>query len=110
MCNYLVLKKNWQFQKIINNKKQIFSNNIIVYYDNAETFTLGISIPKKIVPNAVKRNYYKRQIKNILNEYTGFDKIKKQIVLIMRQGYFHLSFEEKKKLIFKYLERLQNNG
>ncbi|WP_404912111.1 ribonuclease P protein component [Mesomycoplasma hyopneumoniae] len=59
------IKKNWEFQAIINKKNQIVTNYLIFYYVKSDFFEIGISVPKKFA-NAVKRNYYKRQIKNAL--------------------------------------------
>ncbi|WGI36657.1 ribonuclease P protein component [Mesomycoplasma lagogenitalium] len=98
------LKKNWEFQDVINNKKQIVTKSLILYYKSFNIFQIGISVPKKF-SNAVKRNYYRRQIKSILNKI-NYKEIKFQIVLILRKGFLNLSFQEKENEIIKIFRRL----
>jgi len=103
------LCKNWQFQYLIE-KGQKISNSIFIIYllkneKKDEKFyrelnnncLLGISIPKSLVKKAVKRNLYKRQIRNMLISY--FQKnsclIHYQhfvIIIIIKKNYLENSF------------------
>lgn len=54
----------------------------------------GISVPRKLIKKATQRNYYKRQVKNILisflkkNEPSKFFKLKHfDFVVIVRSGF-----------------------
>lgn len=73
-----IVKKNTEFSYIIKNGKKFYSDIFNVYImDNSYNYNrFGISISKK-VGNAVKRNKYKRQIKNIVDNmdinFIGFD-------------------------------------
>ncbi|AJR12506.1 Ribonuclease P protein component [Mesomycoplasma dispar] len=104
------IKKNWEFQAIINQKNQIVTNYLILYYVKFDFFEIGISIPKKFA-NAVKRNYYKRQIKNVLHEFqkTGDVFSNFRVVLIARKTFLNLDFEEKQRKINKIFKELKKN-
>lgn len=101
-----ILKKNWEFQKIIDSKKQIILPTIILYYQKSKNFKIGISIPKKFA-NAVKRNFLKRQIKAMLEEIKPWN-LKYEIILIIRRNYINLNFLEKQKEVAKIIERIGN--
>lgn len=104
------IKKNWEFQAIINKKNQIVTNYLIFYYVKSDFFEIGISVPKKFA-NAVKRNYYKRQIKNAL--YILWKKgeifLNFRVVLIARKNFLPLSFETKYQKIAKIFKELKRN-
>lgn len=94
MLKKQMLKKNWQFKAIINNEKQVITKYLILYYKPIDDdLKVGISISKKFA-NAVKRNKYKRQVKNILTKLPIWTK-KFEIVLILRKEFLPLKFEDK---------------
>ncbi|AHH45594.1 ribonuclease P protein component [Mesomycoplasma bovoculi] len=111
MHKFKVIRKNWEFQKIIDSKKQIVSKNLIFYYQPQGFFEIGISIPKKFA-NSVLRNYFKRQIKSIIHELIIDDFLlpKVKCVLITRKTFLNLSFMQKKEKITKLLEELNRNA
>lgn len=100
-----ILKKNLDFKKIISKKKQLISKHLIIYYEESEKFEIGISTPKKFA-NAVKRNFIKRQIKWILDNFVNYQKIKKRIVLIVRKEFIDLKMVDKKEKIIKIFLKL----
>ncbi|VEU59665.1 ribonuclease P protein component [Mesomycoplasma neurolyticum] len=106
MKKQYILKKKWDFQKIINLKKQIITKNLILYFQKNDEFKLGISVPKKF-SNAVKRNYYKRQVKAIMKS-VDYENFNYHTILILRKDFLKLSFEKKKSEILKIYERLKN--
>ena len=98
------LKKNWEFQEIINSRKQNVSNFLIFYYrENKHNTRIGISISKKFA-NAVYRNKYKRQTKAALDIIKPWN-CNKDIVIILRKNFLTLSFENKIKELKKMFER-----
>ncbi|CAC13326.1 RIBONUCLEASE P PROTEIN COMPONENT (PROTEIN C5) (RNASE P) [Mycoplasmopsis pulmonis] len=101
------IRKNWEFQAIINSKRQVISKNLIFYYQRNNTFKIGVSIPKKFA-GAVKRNFYKRQIMAILRDIQDLTNLEYKIVMIVRKNFMALDFLEKKKEIQKMLERFKN--
>lgn len=102
-----ILKKNLEFQEIINKKKQIINKYLILYYENSDHFQIGISTPKKFA-NAINRNYIKRQIKWVLDTSIDYKNIKKRIVLIVRKDFLQLSIDDKKNQIIKNINKLIN--
>ncbi|AAT28117.1 ribonuclease P protein component [[Mycoplasma] mobile] len=101
-----ILKKNWEFQKIIDSKKQFIFPTIILYYKKSDSFQIGISIPKKFAI-AVKRNYLKRQIKSILDQIRPYN-LSYEMILIVRKNYLNLNFLQKQQEIKKIIERISN--
>lgn len=62
-----IIKKSYEFAKIIKTKKVIKNKYYSIFYkENEEKNYYGISIPKK-VGNAVTRNKIKRRIKSIID-------------------------------------------
>ena len=100
-----IVKKNWEFQKIINSKKQYLSKYLILYYLKNQHFEIGISIPKKFA-NAVQRNYLKRQIRSIIKQKINFSNLNYRIVLIVRKEFIKLPFEQKVQQIEKIFMKL----
>lgn len=64
-----ILKKSYDFDRIIKKNKPIKYKYFIVYMENGtnDLYKFGISVGKKI-GNAVNRNKLKRQIKSILDK------------------------------------------
>lgn len=58
------LKKNYEFQNVLNNGKFYIGKQVIIYIlkNKEETNKFGIAVSKKTC-NAVKRNYIKRKIR-----------------------------------------------
>lgn len=105
MKKEFILKKNLDFQKIINQKKQLINKYIILYFEKSEHFEIGISTPKKFA-NAVNRNYIKRQIKWVFDNFIDYKNYKYRVVLIVRKDFLQLSSEEKKDQIIKIFNKL----
>ncbi|RHZ36551.1 ribonuclease P protein component [endosymbiont GvMRE of Glomus versiforme] len=68
MWNLYRLRKVWGFSKILSQGKKIVNSDFVIFYlpNQLNNCRFGISIPRKVVKKATQRNYYKRQIKNIL--------------------------------------------
>lgn len=98
------LKKNWEFQEIINSKKQNVSSFLIFYFkDNPNKTRIGISVSKKFA-NAVMRNKYRRQTKAALDVIQPWN-CNKDIVIILRKNFLELPFDKKVKELRKMFER-----
>jgi len=108
----LSLKKNWQFEKIINFGEKIFDNyfNIFFTKNDLENCRFGICVSKKIVKKSVKRNFYKRQIRNIIINYNK--KSKKHFhndkIIIIRKNFFEKTFFEKNQKLNNLLSIIDN--
>ena len=102
-----IVKKNWEFQKIISYKKQYLNKYLILYFFKNTCFKIGISIPKKFA-NAAKRNYLRRQIRAIIAEKKQILSLNYNVILIIRKDFINLNFEEKKHYVYKIFSRLEN--
>lgn len=96
------IKKNAEFNKVIDEGKLIKSDSLTLYFlENSLGYTrIGISIPKKS-GKAVVRNKIKRQIRAIISQDVKLDK-SFDCVLIARKQYDVKKFEKTRSDI-KYL-------
>lgn len=104
------LSKNWDFEKIINAKKYISNDTLIIYYQKSTECKIGITIPKKF-EGSVGRNFYKRQLKSILRELKVFN-LKYHIIIIARKKFCEISYNDKKlatQILFKKLRNYEKN-
>ena len=108
------LRKNWQFQEIIKGKQKVFNTSFVIFLakNNLNNCQFGISIPQKIVKKAVDRNYYKRQIRNMLmlhlkknndscqvtNNHSHYN-----LVIIIRYPYLENNFQTNQENLYKLL-------
>lgn len=99
-----VVKKNWEFQKILDSHNQVISRNLIIYFNKSDFFKVGISIPKQFA-NAVLRNHYKNQIRSILRNI-DFSTLNYETVIIARKGFLSLDWNQKVKEVKKLYERI----
>ncbi len=104
-----ILKKNLDFQSVINKKKQVINKFLILYWDEWSNFEIGISTPKKFA-GAIKRNLIKRQIKWILDNFVNYQQNKCRVVLIVRKDFLNLSIEEKKQQVIKIFKKLNQDS
>ncbi|MGY5139128.1 ribonuclease P protein component [Mycoplasmopsis gallinarum] len=100
------LQKSWEFDAVIKNKQQHVNKYLIVYYKPSENFKIGITVPKKFC-NAVQRNYYKRQLKAIINSLGIYD-LKMHFVLILRKDFLDQDFSIKLDTTRKLFNKIKN--
>ncbi|MEA4115256.1 ribonuclease P protein component [Mycoplasma sp. 744] len=100
------LQKSWEFDTIIKNKQQIINKFLIIYYMPSDSFKIGITVPKKFC-NAVYRNYYKRQLKDIINSLNIYN-LKYHFVLILRKEFLTQNYQIKLETTRKLFNKLQN--
>ncbi|WP_425380012.1 ribonuclease P protein component [Spiroplasma endosymbiont of Stenodema calcarata] len=99
-----IVKKNHEFQKIINNRSFIKTNTYFIYLskNNLNYHRFGISVGKKL-GNAVIRNKVKRQIRAMLSfdfsAKEGYDQI-----IIVRKAYFSNSYLVNKKILLNQIK------
>ena len=108
------LRKNWQFQEIIKAGKKVANPSFVIFSteNNLDNCQFGISIPQKLVKKAVDRNYYKRQIRNMLilhlkenNDNCKVDDNHSHynFVIIIRYLYLENDFQTNQKNLYKLL-------
>lgn len=106
-----------RFQKIIQSGKKIINFNFPQFsFYLAKNNLLphcqfGISVPRKMIKGAVQRNFYKRQIKNILirwlqksNSSCHFHYSHQSLIIILRYPYLKNDFSTNQKNLERLLE------
>ncbi len=109
MNRYHTVKKNSDFSNIIHHGRYVKNRSYVVYVkeNQLDIYRFGISVSKKL-GNAVHRNKYKRQLRFIIDKYKknyqkGFD-----YIIIIRNGYIHLDFDEKDKDYIYLINKISN--
>lgn len=101
-----IIRKNLDYQKIIQAKQTIKNKFFVIHYQN-NTYNYsryGISVGKKI-GNAVVRNKYKRKLKAILSKNNINSSI--DYVIIVRKEVLKLSFKEIEKEILQLIKEIK---
>lgn len=99
------IKKEKEFQTIIQKRQSFANRNFVVYINqnvDYDYFRVGISVGKK-VGNAVVRNHVKRQIRQGLFELKDQIDERYDFILIARPSITTLSTAEVKKNIYHVL-------
>ncbi|MFU2193036.1 ribonuclease P protein component [Mycoplasma sp. 4079] len=101
------LKKNWEFEDVINARQGNFVSNryLIIYFKRRKNFAAGITVPKKFA-KAVGRNFFKRQLRAIMHELNLYH-LKYHFVLIVRKEFMKEDFAIKKQHIAKLFEKFK---
>ena len=100
-----IIKKNYDYTKIIKKGRKVSNNYYSIYYITNNTNHYGISIPTKI-GNAVVRNKIKRQIKNIIDNYKKNLQINNDYVIIVKKSILELNFKEKEKEFINLIKKI----
>lgn len=101
-----IIKKNYEFQKIINNYFFIKTNSYFIYFkkNNLKYHRFGISVGKKLCKSVI-RNKIKRQIKSMLNfDFLTKEKERYDYIIIVRKSYFINSYLINKKILLKKIK------
>ncbi len=90
-----VVKNNREFDYIIKKGGCKKNNEYVVYYidNDKKSDRFGISVSKKI-GNAVTRNYYKRIIRNIVDNHKKLYSNGKDYIIILRKACIEMNFKE----------------
>ena len=109
MNKYHTIKKNLEFSDIMKKGKFVKNKSFVIYFDfnNLNKYRFGISASKKL-GNAVFRNKYKRQLRFIIDKYKKNYPNNMDYIIIIRNGYINLSFEEKEKDFIYLLNKIDN--
>lgn len=103
------LRKNHDFQRVINSKNSLVSKHLVIYFIKNKTneTRIGISISKKFM-NAVGRNKIRRQVRSILDDPENKDIWNKSydVVLIIRKPFISANYSEKLLVINKLMKRI----
>lgn len=109
MNKVITLKRKKDFNETIKEGKKVISKKYVIYYKENNVIKnskIGIAVSKKIQKLAVNRNKTKRQIRNMLNEYS-LTKKNFLIVIIVRPNYFmDTNFSDNKKELLNNLKNI----
>ncbi len=102
-----VVKKNYDFQTIIQAKKKVINSNFIIYYlPNHLTYCrFGITSGKKF-GKAVLRNKIKRQIRMMLPKNPYVKKVNYDFVIMIRNNYLENEFSDNHKSLHQLINKV----
>lgn len=100
------LKKSHDIEKVVKSKKSVGNKYYAIYYMPNELPypQIAISISRKF-GNAVKRNYHKRVVREIMREFLK-EIPNYAILIVVKKMAEELSFQEKKEQIWQLLKKL----
>ncbi len=101
------LKKNYEFSRVYKRGKYFRDKNLTlnVFATNNQYTRYGISISKKIFKSSVKRNLYRRRIKEVLRIHFDDIKVGYDIVFVVKGNEYIPEFCEIEKGIINLLNK-----
>ncbi|MGL4589255.1 MAG: ribonuclease P protein component [Mycoplasmatales bacterium] len=105
-----ILKKNTEFNMIIEQGKQVRNQYFIIYFlpcPYTQDLKFGVTVGKKNA-NAVNRNFHKRRIRHIIRENL-LDISQNHYVIIVGKKALTLDFATTQKQLLNLFERLEKN-
>ncbi len=109
MKKYEIIKKNTDFNDIINTGTYIRSKYYYIYYkDNEFDFPkFGLAVSKKC-GNSVMRNKIKRQLRSIIDNYKDLFQNGLSYIIIPKRNISEVSYQKMEKDLVSLLERKEN--
>lgn len=103
------LKKNQDFQKILEKKQSVGCSTLVIYYlkNELDYARVGISCGKRL-GNAVIRNRTKRQVRALLDVSLNY-KNNMDYIVIVRNKYLEQNYENNLRDIKYLLEKINKN-
>ena len=107
MRKLYIVKRKDEFDNIINSCPSIKNSSFVIYYkDNSFKYDrFGISVGKKI-GNAVTRNYFKRKVRAIIDNYKKNYVNQRDYIIILRRSAIDKDFSELEKDFNKLMHNL----
>ena len=103
------IKDKKKIEKIFSEGEFVKSNSISAKWYNFEDddFGFGISVPKKLIPSAVRRNKIKRRIRSVLIKSDLVRNVRMGVcVFLLYQSSKDLSFSEIQVKVVELLKKL----
>ena len=106
MKKYEVVKKNDEFNDIINTGKCLRNHFYNIYYKDGDfSFPkFGIAVSKKY-GNAVLRNKVKRQLRSLIDHHKNLFSNRKNYIIMVRKGVKELSYLEMEQYLVSLLQK-----
>lgn len=105
-----ILKKSYEIQNLLKNKKSVGSKYYVIYYNSTdkENPQIAIAVSKKI-GNAVIRNYEKRIIREILRDYI-YELKNIKMLFVVKPSSLDLTYINKKEQIEYLFKKMLKQG
>ena len=109
MKKYEIIKKNTDFNDIINTGAYLKNKYYYIYYkDNEFDFPkFGLAVSKKC-GNSVMRNKIKRQLRSIIDNYKDLFQNGLSYIIIPKRNISEVSYQKMEKDLVSLLERKEN--
>lgn len=106
MKKYEIVKKNTDFNDIINTGRCIRNKYYSIYYkDSEDEFPkFGLAVSKKC-GNAVDRNKIKRQFRNIIDDNKKLFSIKMNYIIMVRKEILNVSYLQMEEQLINLMKK-----
>ena len=106
-----VVKKNEDFKRIIDLNNCYKNNFLLIHYgsNNLEHYRFGISVSKKI-GKSVTRNYYKRIIRNIVDNHKKLYSKGKDYIIILRKACIEMNYSEIEQSFLQLIYKIEKES
>ncbi len=106
MKKYEIVKKNTDFNDIINTGRCIRNKYYSIYYkDSEDEFPkFGLAVSKKC-GNAVDRNKIKRQLRNIIDDNKKLFSIKMNYIIMVRKEILNVSYLQMEEQLINLMKK-----
>jgi ribonuclease P protein component len=103
---YEIVKKNTDFNDIINTGRCIRNKYYSIYYkDSEDEFPkFGLAVSKKC-GNAVDRNKIKRQLRNIIDDNKKLFSIKMNYIIMVRKEILNVSYLQMEEQLINLMKK-----
>ena len=104
-----IVKKNSDFTKIIAANLFVKDRHVVIYALPTEYpyARFGVSVGKKI-GKAVTRNYYKRQIRNIIDNHKNLYSKSRDYIIIIRKNCLNVTYQNLEQSIISLMAKIDS--
>ena len=104
-----IVKSNEEFNNIIKTGNCVKNYYFVLYYkeNSLGKYRFGISVGKKVC-NAVKRNYLKRIVKNILDNHKNLYSKSRDYIIIIRKNCLNVTYQNLEQSIISLMAKIDS--